>query len=146
LLQEYPDLQALPAADRGWVFYEKIRADIIVGIPLGLGLGVLYVLTAVLIGTAQVMIAGPLLRQGRARHAVLGRYLEAAFPATALLCEGFRIPVEINYFSIQIWHLSLFGLLLAAVTGTLRGWPWPLRLLVHAGWLFSALMVARQYL
>jgi hypothetical protein len=24
------------------------------------------------------------------------------------------------------------------LTNTLRGWPWPLRLLLHAGWLVSA--------
>ena len=74
------------------------------------------------------------------------RNLEAAFPATALIQEGFLIPFQIKYLSFQIWHLSLFGLLLAALTGTLRGWPWPLRLLLHAGWLFSALMVARRWL
>jgi tRNA A-37 threonylcarbamoyl transferase component Bud32 len=148
LLQKYPDLQALPAADRGWVFYEKIRADIIVGIPFGLGLGVLLVLTTVLIVTAQAMIAGPLLRQGIAPHAVLGRYLEAAFPATVLLCEVFTIPIEIKYlsFQLEIWHPLLVGLLLAALMGALRGWPWPFRLLLHASWLFSALMLARRFL
>jgi hypothetical protein len=143
LLQKYPDLREVPAAERGRVFYEKVRADLLAGIPPGIWLGALGVLiVGVLLCTAQVMAAGPLLRQGPFR-AVLVPYLERSFPATFLFNFLWQAPVE-RYFNMpwRIWHLTLFGLLVLALTGVLRGWPWPVRLLLHAGWLASAAMVA----
>jgi hypothetical protein len=47
---------------------------------------------------------------------------------------------------LRVWHLALFVLLGLALTGTRRGWPWPLRLLLHAGGLFSAGMVGLRWL
>jgi hypothetical protein len=147
LLQKYPDLREVPAGERGRVFYHKIRADLIAGIPLGIWWGALFVLVCgVLLGSAQVMAAGPLLRRPGARRAVLGPYLEAAFPASAGLCLAFATAMELRYVPLTIWHLSQLGLLALALTGTLRGWPWPLRLLLHAGWLLSAGMLARRFL
>jgi hypothetical protein len=145
LLGKYPDLRQVPAGKRGQVFYDKIRAEIIAGIPLGLGLGALFVLMAVLVGTMQLMAAGPLLRQHGARPFVLVPYLEVAFPATALLCLAYTTALELQYAPLKIWNLSQFGLLVLALTGTLRGWPWPLRLVLHAGWLFSTAMLARRF-
>src|SRR5262249_16234052 len=67
LLKKYPDLREVPAGDRGRVFYDKVRADLIAGIPRGIWLGALFVLVGgVGICTAQVMAAGPLLRRRRA--------------------------------------------------------------------------------
>ncbi len=146
LLRKYPDLREVPASERGQVFYDKLRAEIIAGIPLGLVLGALFVLMVVLIVMAQLMAAGPLLRREGARPAVLVPYLEIAFPATALLCLAFTTAMEFQYIPLKVWHLSQFGLLLLALTSTLRGWPWPLRLVLHAGWLFSAAMLARRFL
>jgi hypothetical protein len=148
LLRRYPDLRQIPARERGQVFYEKIRADLLAGIPPGIWLGALFVLVAgVLLYTAQVMVAGPLLRRQGPFRAVLAPYIERSFPATVLFNFLFQAPVE-HYFNLplQIWHLTLFVLLVLALTGALRGWPWPLRLLLHAGWLASAGMVAFRFL
>jgi hypothetical protein len=35
------------------------------------------------------------------------------------------------------WHLPLAALLVLAILGTQRRWPWPVRLLLHAGWIAS---------
>jgi hypothetical protein len=148
LLEKYPDLREVPVQDRERVFYNKIRADLIAGIPPGIWFGALFVLVAgVLVYTAQMMAAGPLLRRQGPRHAVLLPYLEAAIPATVLFTLAYMVPVG-RYFNepLQIWHLPLFGLLVLALTSTLRGWPWPLRLLLHAGWLLSAGRMAILYL
>jgi hypothetical protein len=144
LLQKYPDLREIPIADRGEVFYEKIRADLLAGVPPAIWFGALFVLiVGVVTNTAQVMAAGPLLRRQRPFCAILAPYLERSFPATFLFNFLYQVPVE-RYFNLplQIWHLPLFGLLVLALTGVLRGWPWPLRLLLHAGWLASAALVA----
>jgi hypothetical protein len=147
LLQKYPDLREVPVAERGWVFYEKIRTDLFAGIPPGIWLGALFVLViGVLTNTAQVMAAGPLLRRQGPFRAVLAPYFERSFPATFLFNFLHQIPAE-RYFNqpLRIWYLPLLGLLVLALTGVLRGWPWPVRLLLHAGWLASAVVVAVRW-
>jgi hypothetical protein len=108
--------------------------------------GALYVLTVcVPIATTQAMTAGPLIRRHGPRLAVLLPYFEVTFPATVLITFAFSAWVNL-YFNDppRIWHLLMFGLLVLALTATLRGWPWPVRLLLHAGWLFSAAMAGVQ--
>jgi serine/threonine-protein kinase len=141
LLQKYPDLHEVPAGECGRVFYHKISADLIAGIPLGIWLGALWILICpVPIGTAQVMVAGPLLRRGGPRRAVLVPYLEVAIPATALvsLSVGALLLFQYDLLAVKIWVVAQLGLLVLALTGTLRGWPWPLRLGLHAAWLLCA--------
>jgi hypothetical protein len=148
LLEKYPDLRAVPAEKRGRVLSKKITADLTAGIPPGIWFGALFVLcVGVPVFTTQVMIAGPLLRRHGPRPAVLLPYVELAFPATVLFVFALSAPLE-HYFNLplRIWHLALFILLGLALTGALRGWPWPLRLLLHAGWLFSSSMVALRWL
>jgi hypothetical protein len=143
LLEKYPDLRAVRARERGRVFYHKVRADLIAGIPPGLGLGALFVLVlVVLTSAAQVMAAGPLLRRQGECWAVIMPYLERALPVTVLLSLAFVAPFGPAIKIPLLWYLLVFGLLLLALTSTLRGWPWPLRLLLHAGWVMSAVLLA----
>jgi hypothetical protein len=149
LLEKYPDLRKVPPPERGSVFYGKVRADLIAGLPLGIWLSVLLLLPfAVLIFTTQVMAAGPLLRRPGPGPPVLVPYLERALPSTVLIALGCGfavtpllrpqlIRVPINVLSVLISYLPLFGLLVLALTATRRGWPWPLRLVLHAGWLLG---------
>jgi len=147
LLEKYPDLREVPAGERGQVLYQKLQADLIAGIPLGIWLSVLVFLPlAPLVFTTQVMAAGPLLRRHGAHPAVLLPYLERAIPATILLVMAFDFasaaillrPHHINVLSMLISYLPMFGLVVLALTATLRLWPWPVRLLLHAGWIFGA--------
>jgi hypothetical protein len=150
-------LRKLPGGERGRVFYHKLRADLIAGLPVGIWLAVLVLVPfALLICTTQTMTAGPLLRRLGARPAVLLTYLERAIPATLLIpmipACAFGETLAGPYLdfppallrSMLIGFLPMLGLLVLALTGALRGWPWPLRLLPHAGWLLAgALGVAR---
>jgi hypothetical protein len=97
--------------------------------------------------TTQVMVASSLLRQQRPLLVVLLPYFERAFPATVLFVFALSAPLE-HYFNVplQIWHLLLFVLLGLSLTSAQHGWPWPLRLLLHTGWLFSSGMVALRWL
>jgi hypothetical protein len=148
LVEKYPDLREVPARERGEVIYHKIRADLIAGLPIGTWLAALFSLVlAVPTFTIQTMAAGPLLRRQGARPAVLLPYFERTVPAIILLVLALQLviarPVIWGYLHIDIrpiliWYLLLIGMLGLALTGTLRGWPWPYRLLLHAGWLVSA--------
>jgi hypothetical protein len=145
LLEEYPDLRHLPARERGSVLYEKIRADLLAGIPPSIWLGALIIVAwAVPLFTVQALAAGPLVRRHGARPGVLLPYFERAFPATVLITLGlgFALATTLtaHYFDarpVLPWALPALGLLALAVTGTWRGWAWPLRLGLHAGWLLA---------
>jgi len=148
LLQKYPDLREVPAGERAQVLSKKISADLMAGIPPGIWFGALFVLVVAMpVCAAQVMAAGPLLRRQGPRPAMLWPYIEVSFPATVLFVLAYAALVA-NYFNVplRIWHLPMFVLLGLALAGALRGWRWPLRLLLHAGWLFSAGMVGLAWL
>jgi hypothetical protein len=148
LLKKYPDLREVQPAERGRLFYLKVRADLIAGIPLGIWLGALALLTMeMLIYTIMVMAAGPLLREHGARPGVLLPYFERTFPTITLiaLSEGYFVADVllrhmVNIEALRGWYLSLLALLALAVVSTLRSWPWPVRLLLHSSWLVCLLV------
>jgi tRNA A-37 threonylcarbamoyl transferase component Bud32 len=156
LLEKYPDLRQVPKRERGQVFYQKVRADLIAGIPLGIWLAALVVLgLGVPLFTTQVMAAGPLLRRHGASSRVLLPYFERAFPALLLLTMPIGLVATLvflpfylpsaDFRPLLIWYLSLFGLLALALTSTLRGWVWPLRLVLHLGWLLGLGLLVVQW-
>jgi hypothetical protein len=79
---------------------------------------------------------------------VLLPYFERAFPATALIalsasCVAAEVLV-LRYFDVRpllIWFVPILGLLALAVTATLRGWPWPLLLVLNAAWPLSLILL-----
>src|SRR5262249_21759546 len=113
LLKKYPDLREVPAGDRARVFYLKVRADLIAGIPLGIWLGALALLTMeMLIYTLMAMVAGPLLRQYGARPGVLLPYFERALPTIILIALSagfvtaeFLLRRLVNVAPLRIWYL-----------------------------------------
>jgi predicted Ser/Thr protein kinase len=150
LLKKYPDLRDIPARERGRVFFLKIRADLIAGIPLGIWLGALGVLTMeMLIYTIMALAAGPLLRQHGARPVVLLPYFERVFPTILLivlsagyLIAEFLLGHLVNIAPLRVWYLTLLALQTLAVLSTLRRWPWPVRLLLHSSWLLYLLVLS----
>jgi hypothetical protein len=147
LLQKYPDLQKVPPQERGWVFYRKLRTDLIAGLPVGIWLAVLVLVGLIVPGyTVQVMVAGPLVRRHGASPAVLLPYLERAVPVCVLLVMVWCLVLLSFIFAepflrhgldvrpLRLWFLAVAGMAGLASTSTLRGWPWPLRLLLHAAW------------
>jgi predicted Ser/Thr protein kinase len=149
LLQKYPDLQQLPPRERAKVFYLKVRSDLIAGIPLGIWLGAFALLTMeMLIYTIMVMAAGPLLRQHGPRPTVLLPYFERALPTITLIAmlagyavAEFLLRRMVNVAPLRIGYLPMLGLLVLAVVSTLRGWPWPVRLVLHGSWLLSLVLL-----
>jgi hypothetical protein len=159
LLQKYPDLQQVPPQERGWVFYRKLRTDLIAGLPVGIWLAVLVLVGLIVPGfTVQVMAAGPLVRRHGASPAVLLPYLERAAPACVLLLMAWCLVLAGFIFAepflrhgfdmrpLRLWSLAVAGMSGLALTSTLRGWRWPLRLLLHAAWpsIIVALLVVRS--
>jgi hypothetical protein len=155
LLAKYPDLQQVPIRNRADVLYHKIRADLIAGLPLGTWLGEsLYLIGFMPIFIAQVMAAGPLLRRQGARLGILPPYVERAIPATFLIILALQLAavwavlgpyLNIDVRPMVIWYLPVLGMLGLTLTGTLRGWSWPVRLLLHAGWLVSMGLLVAQW-
>jgi hypothetical protein len=147
LLEAYPELREVPARDRGRVLANKVRADFLAGIPLGVWLGML--LSLGLFGGAAVCetaVAGELLRRHGRLHRVILLYLEFAVPLTGLVVAAFGIPFRLylHQFELRFWHLPLFACPAAAVVAAWRRWHWLLRLALHAGWLFSLFMIAHD--
>jgi hypothetical protein len=151
LLAKYPDLRSIPSGERGAILYQKIRADLIGGLPLGIWLAALFAVSfSLLIFTIQVMAAGPLLRLRLTRFATVLGYLERAIPATVLivmtpsfivavaLADRLFADLNMDMPRVVLSYLPMFGLLVLAIAATWRGWPGPLRLLLHVGWLLGA--------
>jgi hypothetical protein len=156
LLQKYPELRHVPEPERGEVFYQKIRADLIAGIPLGIWFTALLVLGMVVpLFTMQVMAAGPLLRRHGVSPAVLLPYCERAFPALLLLTMPLGLigvfvvfpsyPHSYDLRPVLIFYAFLLGLLALALTSTLRGWAWTVRLGLHLGWLLALALLVVQW-
>jgi hypothetical protein len=145
VLRKYPGLRGVPAARRGELLAKKIRAELIGGVPLGVWLGALFLFTFYgAFFATHVMAAGPLVRRHGATPAVLRPYLEQVIPATFLIILASGITVAstlgaryLHAPQLLAWHLPVMGLLGVAVVSTWRGWPWPARLALHAGWILG---------
>jgi hypothetical protein len=144
LLEKYPDLRAVPAQERGRVLYYKIMADWSAGIPIGIGLGLISLLSAtVAVSVAETLAASILLRRlGRVR-AVIWPYIELAVPGVLLIAElvGGSWRLFAGWFTGHGGQLLILlvalVLLVLAITAVLRGWHWLVRSFLHLGWLGS---------
>jgi len=157
ILEKYPDLRNVPASKRGKIYYEKLRADLIADIPLGIWLAGLFVLPfVVLVFTLQVMVAGPLLRKHGRRYTVLLPYFERALPVmflisnvasftfAPLLLHRYLKQLNVDLPRVGLMYLPMFALLALAILGVQRQWPRTLRLALHVGW-FLAYVIATAY-
>jgi hypothetical protein len=137
LLQRYPDLAAIPPADRPRVLEGKIRADLLAAVPLGIWRGLLLFL-ALAGPTAlfETMAAGPLLRRGGRFATIVGAYLERSIPATSLVlvCVGATLRFWQDPSAIRSGYLSIVLFLALALVAAVRGWHWSLRLSFQAAW------------
>jgi eukaryotic-like serine/threonine-protein kinase len=143
LLRKYPDLAGVPAEERGEVLYQKVRTDLIVGIPAGIWMGMFVVLClAEVAAVCETLAAGALLRRhGRLRMVVLP-YAEIAIPATTLIVLSIGIfTLSLQRFTWRVGHLFLLGLLVLTITGILRKWPLGVRVLLQLGWLGSLIFL-----
>src|SRR5262249_52829825 len=86
LLERYPALKDIPAQERGRALSDKLRQDLMVGIPTGIWLGMLVVLIYAELGcVCSTRVAGALLRRYGWLRAVFLPYVEVAVATTALI-------------------------------------------------------------
>jgi hypothetical protein len=144
VLAKYPDLRDTPANERAQLLYHKVRADLLTGIPMGIWLGMLYIV-GIFGGvcTCETMAAGALLR----RHGQLGPmvlpYVETAVPSSVLICFAFGALAGFyfNLFTLHVWHLSMVAFLVLAIVGILREWHWGVRVALQLGWFVSLILL-----
>jgi serine/threonine protein kinase len=151
LLEKYPDLRQVPRDQWFRVLLAKLETDQIAN--LGSGILFLIFLSLAFVGplcVGETLVAGRLLRRhGRARSAILP-YCEMAVPAaftfwylqSFLIWICFAPPVEGKLqFLIRTLICALAPV--PAVVSVWRQWPWPLRVLLHAGWILLILWLTR---
>jgi hypothetical protein len=51
-----------------------------------------------------------------------------------------------NAASLALWCSPMYVLLALAVVSTWRGWPWPVRLLLHAAWVLAQVLLVVLFL
>jgi Flp pilus assembly protein TadD len=146
LLAKYPDLEQVPAGERGGVLYAKLLSDLLAGMITGLWWGILCALLICLVpGVTGTVTAWSLLqRHGNVRGALLP-YAEVAITVTVLtgLVVHYVLgPLAVPY--IRAPDAGWLALPLAAcglgVAAIWLQWPVFLRRLLHAGW-FGALVL-----
>ncbi len=147
LLEAFPGLQQVPPDQRGQVLYEKIRADLIFGIPRGIWLGVLNsFLVGVASGVGGTVAACRLLRRHGRSRAMAVLYAEMAVPATLLLLRIMNLFY--NYFvrgrntlgndwQTVVGSVALLSLLALAVIAAWRHWHWSIRALLVPVWVYA---------
>jgi predicted Ser/Thr protein kinase len=147
LLGKYPDLRDVPAGARGTVLHDKLRADLIARIPLGIWWSMLYILAmSESICIAGTMAGGPVVRRHGRSLVVILLCLEISLPCTLLVELAFAVPFTLllNRLTLQVRHAVLALFLVLAFLAALRRWPWYVRLLMQAGWVFAVVMLAVQ--
>jgi hypothetical protein len=148
LLQKYPDLRGVPPRERGLVLYHKVLADWTAELSVGIWLGMFWALgLCVTFSLGETLAASALLRRRGSVRAMLLPYAELIAPGFSLvvMSYGWVMALWFGLLPGRTWVL-LVGLLMTAllplaVTAVWRGWHWGLRLLLHAGWVGSMVLV-----
>jgi hypothetical protein len=144
LLAKYPDLEEVPADQRGQLFFDKTMAELTARVPLGLWGGMLFVLVAGEGGWFLVLfVTGTLVRRHGRSRAIILPLVESIIPSQFLLRLVATAIFWPDWDLSAYWarNLLLSVLLAVALIGVLRGWPWYVRLPLHGGWV-AALYLA----
>jgi serine/threonine protein kinase len=144
LLTKYPSLEGFPAHQRGRILASKISCDVAAGIPRGIWFGMLAsAFLCMVLGGFGTATAGRLLRRDGRLWRVLPGYLEVLVPLAALCAQVFLlllVPMLNVPRNLPLWHFALVICLTAlAITGALRHWPWPVRVLAQTAWIAALL-------
>lgn len=146
LLDVQPDLRALGYDDRVMVARHKLQADVMGGAVAGLWVGLLVCLGMyVPFGGLSAVAAGRLVRSGRGWPWVLIGYFEWCGPLVMLiglpLAEaGSQLLTSGRGTDWRLVVLMMASRLVPSVLAMVavaRGWWWPIRLVLHAAWLFA---------
>jgi hypothetical protein len=146
--ERYPDLKGLPAHEQRQVLYDKMACDAVIGVQAGLLKALpLYFTALLLLPAVQALAAGHWWRRYQRPWPVAAAYAERIIPLGLTLLWSVGLVWGALWFrstgtgdwlgSFQRASWPMEATLAAAVVAQVaawRGWPWPLRLLLHAAW------------
>ena len=153
----YPDLQGADEQERRRVLYDKMASDAVIAVQVGLLKAFpLYFTFLLFIPSLEALAAGRLWRRHQRPWPVIVAYAERVVPlalaiilsSTVVYIAFQLLPTEDGFgrWQRRVWPREVLVVaLVAAQTAAWRGWPWPLRLLLHIAWLaFWVCMAAAQ--
>jgi hypothetical protein len=146
--QRYPDLKGLSRDEQRQILYDKMVCDAVIGGQTGLLWALPLYFTILILGPAvEAVAAGSLWRRYGRPWPVVGAYVERIIPLALSLIFGCQLVLApfglwaigtedwLGTFQRSYWPLAVaVAVLIAAQAASRRGWPWPLRLLLHASW------------
>jgi tRNA A-37 threonylcarbamoyl transferase component Bud32 len=147
--QHYPDLKGLPPHEQRHILYDKMVCDAVISVQIGLLWAMpLYFLVLIVIPAVEALAAGSLWRRYQRLGPMLAAYAERIIPLALTLLFGgetimflFALPALgiadwLGTFLRVCWPMGIvLALMVVAQVAAWRGWPWPLRLVLHAGWI-----------
>jgi serine/threonine-protein kinase len=147
--QRYPDLKGLSRDKQRQILYDKMVCDAVISVQTGLLWGLpLYLIVLIVVPAVEAVAAGRLWRRYQRPGPVAAAYTERIIPLAMSLILGVQLvlaPFGLRAVGTEDWlgvFLSSYWPLAVAVVAMIvaqvaawRGWPWPLRLLLHAAWI-----------
>jgi hypothetical protein len=139
-LQKYPELRRVALSDQSALLHRKLRAELIVGVQIGIWYSLLAVAGYLLLGAAEAAVAGSLLRRHGRAWAMLPGYAERVGPGVAAVYAAIVLTVNLlsqrDSFRPATWG-TVLGLAVAALIAAIYRWPWWGRVVLQAAWLLS---------
>jgi serine/threonine-protein kinase len=145
----YPDLKGLSRDKQRELLYDKMVCDAVVSVQVGLlWFMPIFFVVLIVVPAVEALAAGSLWRRYQRPGPVVVAYAERIIPLVLTLIFGsftVFVPITLPVWGYEDW-LGAFlrawwpmGIALAVLVGAQvaawRGWPWPLRLLLHSGWI-----------
>jgi hypothetical protein len=135
--------------DQRKVLYDKMVCDAMIGVQIGLISAMpVYFVGMFLVPAVEALAAGSLWRRYRRPWPVTIAYVERIIPlamtlilgaVTGLAAFAVRTMAADDWLGIYeraFWPMQVaLAVLIVAQVAAWRGWPLPLRLLLHAGWI-----------
>ncbi len=138
LTEPYPDLKAIPANERGDLFFPKIVSDQVVGSAYGIWYGVILSIAAVGVpGLCGTLAATRLLgRSGRCSRFFSYIELTVATSVPIGLLVFAVVPTGYQLVLPMVWirYAAIVVMSAVVVAGALNRWNWPIRLVAAFAW------------
>jgi serine/threonine protein kinase len=139
-LEKYAELRGLSPEAQAALLHRKLRAELIVGVQVGIWYSLLAVGAFILLGTAEAAVAGAMLRRHGRGWTMLAAYADVAGPCVvavyAVLVLAVNLLTARSSFRPVTWGTVLASTVVASVAAFCR-WPLLGRLVLHATWLIA---------
>jgi hypothetical protein len=139
-LEKYPELRGLSPEAQAELLHRKLRAELIVGVQLGIWFSLLAVGSFIFLATAEAVVAGSQVRRHGRGWAMLAAYADRAGPCVAACYAALVLAVNLltarDTFRPWTW-----GTVLALAVAASFRWPWLVRVCLHVAWLTAAIAI-----